>query len=99
MSLAKLGYQAQANLGNLTFVESYNQSVANLGQALNSTVSQIQDQDAVDRMLQRQRDSLGGVSIDEEMSNMIVFQRAFQASARMITTLDELLQSVINISR
>lgn len=99
LSLAKLANQPQSALGDLTFAERYNQSVANLGQALSNTNTQTQDQDAVNQMLQRQRDSVGGVSLDEEMANLVVFQRAFQASARMITTLDELLQSVINLAR
>lgn len=99
LTLAKMANQPQAALGNLTFAERYNQSVANLGQALSNTNTQMQDQDAVNQMLLRQRDSIGGVSIDEEMANLVVFQRAFQASARMITTLDELLQSVINLTR
>jgi flagellar hook-associated protein 1 FlgK len=99
LALAKLANQPQTGLANLRFVERYNQTIANLGQALSNTNTQIQDQDAVNRMLLRQRDSIGGVSIDEEMSNMVVFQRAFQASARMISTLDELLQSVINLGR
>jgi flagellar hook-associated protein 1 FlgK len=99
LKLAKMANQTQSALGNLIFSERYNQTVANLGQALNSTNNQMQDQDAVNRMLARQRDSISGVSVDEEMANLIVFQRAFQASARMITTLDELLQSVINLTR
>ena len=98
LSLATLGQLPQASLGNLTFSERYNQSVANLGQALNNTNSELQDQNAVNQMLDRQRDSLSGVSIDEEMANLIIFQRAFQASARMVKTMDELLQSVINLS-
>lgn len=98
-ALAELGVQALTELGQLTFVESYNQSVANFGQALANVRSQLQDEQAVTRMLERQRDSLGGVSIDEEVTNLVIFQRAFQASARMITTIDELLQNVINLSR
>jgi len=98
LTLARMANKPQAALGNLTFSEHYNQTVANLGQALNNTNNQMQDQDAVNRMLTRQRDSIGGVSVDEEMANMIVFQRAFQASARMISTLDELLQTVINLA-
>ena len=99
LALATLGQTPQAALGNLTFAESYNQAVADLGQALNNTNSELLDQNAVNQMLLRQRDSLGGVSIDEEMSNLIIFQRAFQASARMVQTMDELLQSVINLGQ
>jgi flagellar hook-associated protein 1 FlgK len=37
-----------------------------------------------------------GVSLDEEMGNMILFQRSYQASARVITTVDEMLDTLIN---
>jgi flagellar hook-associated protein 1 len=99
LAMAKLGNTVQTGLQNLTFNESYNQSVANFGQALSNVNTQLLDQRAVERMLLRQRDSIGGVSIDEEMTNLMMYQRAFQASAKMIGTLDELLQNVINMGR
>ncbi len=99
LSMAQLGARPLTDLSSLTLGESYNQTVANLGQALANVNTELQDQEAVDRMLTRQRDSVSGVSIDEEMANLVVFQRAFQASAKMISTVDELLQSVINLSR
>ena len=37
-----------------------------------------------------------GVSLDEEMSNLIMYQRSYQASARVITTIDELLDTLVN---
>ncbi len=37
-----------------------------------------------------------GVNLDEEMTNMLLFQRAYQASARVITTVDEMLDTLIN---
>src|SRR3954452_23368551 len=42
------------------------------------------------------RQSTSGVSMDEEMSNMIRFQRGYQASARVMSTMDELLDTLIN---
>ena len=42
------------------------------------------------------RQSTSGVSMDEEMTNMIRFQRAFQASSRAMNTMDELLDTLIN---
>jgi flagellar hook-associated protein 1 FlgK len=41
-------------------------------------------------------ESNAGVNLDEEMTNMMLFQRAYQASARVITTADELLDVLIN---
>ena len=40
--------------------------------------------------------SSAGVNLDEEMSNMLLFQRAYQASARVLTTVDEMLDTLIN---
>lgn len=46
--------------------------------------------------LELQRMSVSGVSLDEEMVNMITFQHAYQANAKMISTIDQLLDVVIN---
>jgi flagellar hook-associated protein 1 FlgK len=46
--------------------------------------------------LQDRRESVSGVSTDEEMTNLISFQRGYQASARAMTTMDELLDVLIN---
>jgi flagellar hook-associated protein 1 FlgK len=43
-----------------------------------------------------QRQSVSGVSMDEEMANMIRFQRGYQAAARALTTMDDLLNTLIN---
>ena len=42
------------------------------------------------------RDSVMGVSLDEEMSNMIKFQTAYNANARMVNVYDEMLDLVVN---
>lgn len=42
------------------------------------------------------RMGVSGVSLDEEMSNMIKFQKAYSAAARVMTTFDEMLDKVIN---
>ncbi|REB74258.1 flagellar hook-associated protein FlgK, partial [Cutibacterium acnes] len=42
------------------------------------------------------RMSVSSVSLDEEMSNMIQFQQAYNASARMVTVMDEMLDKIIN---
>jgi flagellar hook-associated protein 1 FlgK len=42
------------------------------------------------------RQSVQGVSLDEEMANMIKYQHAYDAAARVITTMDQALDTVIN---
>jgi flagellar hook-associated protein 1 FlgK len=97
LALAQLANKAQGGLANQTFNQSYGQTVAAFGQSLSSVTTQLTDQGIVDQLLQRQRDSISGVSIDEEMTDLIKFQRAFEASARIITTVDEMLRTVISM--
>jgi len=99
VQLAQLADKKHAGLINQTFSESYGQNVASLGQALNSTNTQLTNQQIVEKMLLRQRDSVSGVSLDEEMTDLIKFQRAFEASAKLIRTVDEMLETVMSLKR
>jgi flagellar hook-associated protein 1 FlgK len=47
--------------------------------------------------LSMQRESVSGVSLDEEMTNMIKFQRSFEAAARIVRTTDELIQTILQM--
>ena len=47
----------------------------------------------------RRRKEISGVSLDEEVSSLVLFQRAFEASARTITVADQMLQTVLNMAR
>jgi flagellar hook-associated protein 1 len=47
--------------------------------------------------LQDQRGSISGVSLDEEAANMVQYQRAYEAAARMVTTVDQMLQTIIHM--
>lgn len=49
----------------------------------------------VDQLLNR-RESISGVSLDEEMTNMIKYQHAYTAAARVINTMDEMLELIVN---
>ena len=46
--------------------------------------------------IEETRASVSGVSLDEEMANLIQFQHAYNANAKIIATIDELLEVVIN---
>ena len=54
-------------------------------------------QDQVTKQLQTQQNSVSGVSIDEEMTNLINFQNAYSASARFISTISSLYDTLSNI--
>jgi flagellar hook-associated protein 1 len=42
------------------------------------------------------RDAVSGVNMDEELSDMVKFQKSYNAAARMITTIDEMLDMIVN---
>lgn len=97
LAMAQLADAPQASLGNLTFSQSFARTVSALGQELSTSNAQLSDQEAVEAMLKRQRDSFSGVSIDEEMTELMKFQRAYQASAKFINTIDQMLQTVMSL--
>ncbi|NLY77193.1 MAG: flagellar hook-associated protein FlgK [Tissierellia bacterium] len=53
-------------------------------------------QEVILQNIESKRNSISGVSLDEEMANMIRFQNTYVAAARMITTMDEILEVTIN---
>jgi len=97
LSMAQIIDERQEDLNGQTFNEALNRGVIGFGQELSSVETQTLDQSTVLRMLQEHRTSISGVSIDEEMANLLVFQRAFQANGKLIALLDELLGVSINI--
>ena len=76
--------------GNSTFDDFYNSLVSGLGSGSLSSQSILKQQEGVMLQLNSQRESISGVSLDEEMVNLIKFQQAYAASARMITVIEEM---------
>jgi len=62
------------------------QSLQNAGNVQDSVVA------AADAAVQAD----SGVNLDEEMTNMLQYQRAYQAAARVVTTVDEMLDTLVN---
>lgn len=98
-TLAKLATQPSAALGNQTFSSAYHSIVSGLGSALKGANDQLASHDAVTSMLLKQRDSISGVSIDEEMTNLLTYQKGYQAAAKIVATIDEMLDTVLNLKR
>lgn len=79
-----------------SFSANFNKTVTILAQELNTTKIRLEDQKLSENMAVANRDQFSGVSQDEEMTDMMKFQRSFQASARHISVIDELLDLVVN---
>jgi flagellar hook-associated protein 1 FlgK len=79
-----------------TLSQFYSASVSNLGQALATANTNVDNQTSVENLVRSQRDGVSGVSLDEEMADLVRYQRAFQASSRVFNVIDDLLNSVVN---
>jgi flagellar hook-associated protein 1 len=88
-----------ASMGGLTLANYYNAAHFTLGNNIRATNSLSATQQTVNRELGEQREAISGVSIDEETSNLIRFQKAFEASARVFSTITEMLDTVIAMAR
>lgn len=87
----------QYTLGKLSFLEHYNQTVVAFGQDLANVNNRLADQEVISHNLVQTRNSVMGVSIDEEMSTLIQYQRAYQASAKLLTTVNDLFATLLSI--
>jgi flagellar hook-associated protein 1 len=100
---------SNGNLTNLTAVENqpvasgqtptdyYSNIVFNVGNDVSNNSAELSASQSILSQLQDQRASISGVSLDEEASNTVQFQRAFDAAANVVTTINDMLYTVINM--
>jgi flagellar hook-associated protein 1 FlgK len=95
--IAQLSQDAITNLGGATFSSYYGGLVSTIGLLSKAASDSLTFDDNLLSELNNKRESLSGVSLDEEAANLIKFQRLFEAGAKMIQVTDELLQTLLNI--
>ncbi|HXX62558.1 MAG TPA: flagellar hook-associated protein FlgK [Bacteroidota bacterium] len=78
-------------------MQFYNGVVSSLGSQVSSTQDMTTQQQAIMNQLNDQQASVSGVSLDEEMTNMITFQRGYDAAAKLITTVDDMFQTLMQM--
>lgn len=96
--------RAIANLENTKFMdggastaESYHQTtILQIAQAAQQAHADATTRESVLTQLRTQRQRLSGINLDEELINLIRFQRAFEANARLLTVVDSMMDTVIN---
>ena len=74
----------------------YQSLVVSLGYSTQAANQSAQTQDSFNSSISSQIDSESGVNIDEEMANLLTYQRAYEAAARVLTAIDEALATLIN---
>jgi flagellar hook-associated protein 1 len=91
--------QNEATMDGASFGDFYTSLVGDVGSDVRRAGLNHDHQSAMIKHLQNYREEVSGVSLDEEMVNLIKYQHAYNAAAKLITTTDEMLQTLIGLVR
>jgi len=80
---------------NGTITQFYAGVVSNLGQALQAASTNAADEKNIQSVITNQRQSVSGVTLDEEMANLLTYQKSFQACSAVMQAIDSLLTNFI----
>ena len=86
---------AIAGLRGGTAEQSYSGVIGLVGSRVSGAQNEQANLQTTLTAIGNQRQSVSGVSLDEEMTNLISYQRGYQASARTLTAMDEMLETLI----
>jgi len=95
IAIANLQETQTMNGNTATFGAYYDSMVSDAGLAVQQATSYYDHQSQMVLQVENYRESISGVSIDEEAVNLIKYQNAYQAAAKLITTADEMMETVL----
>jgi flagellar hook-associated protein 1 FlgK len=87
------------NGGTSTFDAAANSLVSQVGYDVQTAKANASHQADMMTYLENYRESVSGVSLDEEMVNLVKFEAAYNAAAKMVSMADEMLDSLMNMVR
>ena len=96
IEIANLQHQLTMG-GSATYSDYYSSIIRDAGNEVLKSNSYYNHQSDMMAQLENYRESVSGVSLDEEMINLIKFQNAYTAAAKMIATADEMMQTVLEM--
>lgn len=99
IGISKLQHERISGDGSITLEEKYLQTIGSIG--LETGKARLDSEQASGILAQANslRERLTGVSIDEETANMIRFQQAYQASAKIMQAADDMFKTVLELKR
>ena len=84
------------NGGTINFDNYYNSLIIQMGIDGQQSSRELENTELIIDKINARQDSISGVSLDEELVNLVKFQHAYNAAAKIITTMDELMDTIIN---
>lgn len=97
-AIADLESTAVTSLKGSNLKDSYQSLINGIGAAANTAKTNAEATQSVTDTLESQRDALSGVSLDEETMNLMKQQRAYQGAAKLISTIDQMMQTLLQMT-
>jgi flagellar hook-associated protein 1 FlgK len=97
-ALALAAIENQPIVSGQTATDFYAGMVNNIGSQVSFADSRQQAESALILQLKNQLNSVSGVSIDQEAANLVMFQQAYEASAKVVSVISQLMQTTINMA-
>jgi flagellar hook-associated protein 1 FlgK len=95
-ALALGNLQTTPLIGGATIDTAYSQLVTQIGSDAQQAQSNLDNANSLVQSLTNRRESVSGVSLDEEMTNLLQFQRGYQACARVMSAMDSMIDTLVN---
>lgn len=95
-SLSNNGLNIENSVSGMKMDSYFKDTIDRLGVQAQEAQRMVTNQEDLLYSIEESRASVSGVSLDEEMANLVQFQHAYNANAKIISTVDELLEVVIN---
>jgi flagellar hook-associated protein 1 len=97
LALSAVSSQKVLSGGSTTVQQYYANLVSEIGSTIQNVRNTSESQSLVLKQLENQRSSISGVSVDEEMVQLLKFQNGFNAAAKVITTVNQMFQTLIGM--
>ncbi len=97
LAIAALRDETNPNLDGLSLTGYWNRHVEDYALRLNEAQQNQEADTLVRESLETEQQSISGVNIDEEAINLLTYQRSYQGSARFISVVDELMQTLLSL--
>ncbi len=99
ISISQMRTASHAALGNRSFLQFHIDNNAVISNEYSYYNNAANTQELVSGQISAQRESVTGVNLDDEMSNMLRYQRSYQAAAKVLSTFDQMTQDLLDMLR
>ncbi|MGD0464188.1 MAG: flagellar hook-associated protein FlgK [Tepidisphaeraceae bacterium] len=98
LAIAQFPSSTQSSLGNQSWTDAYNAMIGGIATTSAQAQSDTQSTQDIQQTLQTQQQSVSGVNIDQETVNMLQQQRSYQGAAMFISTVNQMMTTLLSIT-